>query len=157
MCTVQIDWALFDMAFATDADYQNPHHTETYLELSSGRVLWIYPDDESATDDGGCADDNRKHKRAIQVNPVGYLRIPMLTHDQHHEILRGFLESHWCDDPRRRAAALDTYLGPRSIGFWLRNIGDDEAVRAYYEFRNARIEDFKIAFLANHGIAPDRK
>ena len=44
-----------------------------------------------------------------------------------------------------------------SIGRWMRDVGDEEAVGAFREFREAQIVRLAEAFLRESGVVPDRK
>ena len=60
--------------------------------------------------------------------------------------------SDWTRDKGRRHRAEDAYRG--SIGKWKRDVGDDDAIHAFYDFRDAEIEAMAKAFLRENGIKP---
>jgi len=55
-------------------------------------------------------------------------------------------------DKARRQRAEDAYRG--SIGKWKRDVGDEEAVDAFYAFREAEIVAMAEEFLRENGIEP---
>lgn len=148
-----IDRALFTMAFGRDVDYHDTVPQLIYLDRQTGDMVWLYGSDEDADKEAGIpADDNRKGRQAIEAEPDRYLEIPGLDHDDHHRILRRFLWSDWTRDKARRQRAEDAYRG--SIGKWKRDVQDEDAIHAFYEFREAEIEAMAEEFLRENGIDP---
>ena len=90
---------LFMMAFERDVDYHDIASQQTYLDRSTGDVIWVYETDEDAYMETGIpADGNRQERERIAGNPNRYLEIPSLDQGDHHEILKAFLRSDWTDD-----------------------------------------------------------
>ena len=148
-----IDRGLFAMAFGRDVDYHDTLPQLIYLDRQTGDIVWLYGSDNDATMEAGIpADENRMGRQAIKAEPERYLEIPGLDHDDHHRILRRFLMSDWTRDKGRRHRAEDAYRG--SIGKWKRDVGDDDAINAFYDFRDAEIEAMAKAFLRENGIEP---
>ena len=148
-----IDRGLFAMAFGRDVDYHDTLPQLIYLDRQTGDIVWLYGSDDDATMEAGIpADQNRMGRQAIKAEPERYLEIPGLDHDDHHRILRRFLMSDWTRDKGRRHRAEDAYRG--SIGKWKRDVGDDDAIHAFYDFRDAEIEAMAKAFLRENGIEP---
>lgn len=48
--------------------------------------------------------------------------------------------------------AEEAYSG--SIGRWKKHVRDDDAIHAFYNFRDALIEKLAEEWLGDHGIAP---
>ena len=142
------------MAFGRDVDYHDAHPQRTWLDRSTGNVIWFHECDEDAFFEAGIpAEENREERERIEADPERYLEIPGLDHGEHHGILKKFLGSDWTDDETRRRRTGAAYTG--SIGRWMRDVGDEGAVRAFREFREARIAAMAEEFLRDNGIVPD--
>ena len=148
-----IDRELFLMAFGRDVDFHDTYPQVVYLDRKTGDVIWIYGSDHDAEMEVGIpAEENRREREAIETEPDRYLEIPGLDHDDHHRILRRFLLSDWTRDKERRQKAEDAYRG--SIGKWKRDVGDEDAVDAFYAFRETEIVAMGEEFLRENGIEP---
>ncbi len=153
MQSLAIDRSLFIMAIGRDVDYHDSLPQITWLDRSTGDVLWLYECDEDAFFEVGIpAEENREERERVEAEPERYLEIPGLGHGEHHGILREFLRSGWTGDDARRRRAEAAYSG--SIGRWMREVGDEEAVRAFREYREARIAAMAEEFLRENGITP---
>ena len=135
MRTLSIDRSFFTMAFGRDVDYHDWPPRRFLLDRSTGEVLWFYERDEA--------------------EPERYLEIPGLDHGEHHGILREFLRSDWTGDEVRLLRADAAYSG--SIGRWMRDVGHEEAVRAFRAYREARIAAMAEEFLRDNGVVPEWK
>ena len=125
MRTLAIDRSLFLMAFGRDVDYHDMVPQRTWLDRSTGDVLWFYESDEDAFFEGGIpAEENREERERVEAEPERYLEIPGLDHGEHHGILREFLRSDW-------------------------------TVRAFREYQEARIAAMAEEFLRENGIVPE--
>jgi len=148
-----IDKILFTMAFGRDVDYHDVVPQLTYLDRHTGDVIWVYETDDDAYMEAGIpADDNRQVRERVAGDPDRYLEIPGLDHGDHHEILKVFLGSDWTDDEEQRQNAEVAYFG--SIGGWKTSVNDQDAVRTFYDFRDARVAMLAEEFLQENGIAP---
>lgn len=148
-----IDKGLLTMAFGRDVDFHDAFPQVVYLDRKTGDVIWIYGSDRDAEMGAGLSpDENRQEREAIDAEPERYLEIPGLDHSDHHRILRRFLMSDWTRDKARRRRAEDAYRG--SIGKWKRDVGDEDAIHAFYAFREAEIEAMAEEFLRENGIEP---
>lgn len=156
MRTLGIDRSFFTMAFGRDVDYQDWPPRRFLLDRCTGEVLWYYECDEDAYMETGMpAAENCGERDRVEAQPGRFLEIPGLDHGEHQAILRDFLASGWSDEEARRLRAETGYTG--SIGGWIRDVGDEGAVRTFYEYREARITAMAGAFLRENGIAPDWK
>ena len=81
------------------------------------------------------ANDYRRNQDIIKHNPEHYLRIESMSHGQHHEVIQEFLESDWTTDIDRHTAASRVYYPRKSIGCWLREVKDEEAIESYQRFK----------------------
>ena len=148
-----IDKSLFTMAFGRDVDFHDTVPQLIYLDRQTGGIAWIYETDNDAEMEVGIpAEENRQERLAVEAEPGRYLEIHGLDHDDHHRILRRFLWSDWTRDKERRQRAEDAYRG--SIGKWKRDVGDEDAVDAFYAFREAEIVAMAEEFLRENGIEP---
>ena len=154
MRTLAIDRSLFLMAFGRDVDYHDRVPQRTWLDRSTGDVLWFYESDEDSFFEGGIpAGENREERERVEAEPERYLEIPGLDHGEHHGILREFLRSDWTGDEARLRRADAAYSG--SIGRWIRDVGDEGTVRAFREYQEARIAAMAEEFLRENGIVPE--
>jgi len=150
---LSVDRGLFMMAFGRDVDFHDTHPQSIYLDRQTGNIVWLYgTDDDAYMEAGISADENREGCKAIAAEPDRYLEIPGLDHDDHHRILKRFLRSDWTRDEERRRRAEDAYTG--SIGRWKRDVRDEDAVDAFYDFRDAQVVMMAEQFLLEHGIDP---
>jgi len=148
-----IDKDMFLMAFGRDVDYEAMGSDLSYLDRETGEVIWIFETDEEAELLVGIpTDDNRRDRERMEADPGRFREIPGLDHGDHHDILRAFLRSAWCDDERRRLNATEAYSG--SIGRWKSSVRDEEAVHAFYDFRDALVVKLAEEWLRDNAIAP---
>ena len=148
-----IDKALFTMAFGRDVDFHDTYPQVVYLDRKTGDVIWIYGSDHDAEMEAGISpDENRQEREAVDAAPERYLEIPGLDHTDHHRILQRFLRSDWTRDDERWERAQGAYRG--SIGKWKRDVRDEDAVHAFYAFREAEVEAMAEEFLRENGIEP---
>jgi len=148
-----IDKDFFLMAFGRDADYEAMGSDFSYLDRQTGEVMWIFETDEDAEGLVGIpVDDNRRGRDQAEAEPDRFLEIPGLDHGDHHDILKAFLRSHWCDDEWRRLNAKEAYSG--SIGRWKRQIRDEDAIHAFYDFRDVLVAKLAEEWLGENGIVP---
>ena len=148
---LKIDVEVFRIAFGRDADYHDVYPRSVFLDLDTGEVLWVYKDDEHASlEEGIPKKENKANRELISDNPQRYLKIPGLSHGDHHRILQDFLESEWTDDKELWQETKDAYFG--SIGAWKKGIDDESVVHRYLNYRDSAIRAEAIALLASHGI-----
>ena len=148
-----IDGALFLLAFGGDTDYHDVYPLTAFLDRQTGDVLWAYADDEEASWNADVApEENADLRRRVEADPERYLEVPGLSHGDHHDILRAFLASEWTGDGGRRTRAREAYSG--SIGRWVRRVGDDGAVRAYYDYQDRAVVERAEGYLRAHGVDP---
>lgn len=155
MTRLKINQLLFSLAFFPDADFQNPFDRTVYLDLTNGEILYLYSEDQKAEWDGYSAEENIRNKALIDTHPENFLEVASLSHGKHHQILQEFLASPWTDDKVQYQAAAGVYYGPKSIGYWLKNVQDDDAVKAYFNYREERMNELALEFLRQHGIEPE--
>jgi hypothetical protein len=141
----------FMMAFGLDADFHKPYEYTSYLDLQTGEIVYVYVDDEDAKIDGMSQDDNKNQRMRVASAPTKFLGIPGLSHGQHHEILKDFIESPWTQDNDARQRARNAYF--KSIGGWLKTVGDDRAREAYFAFRDEEARRLGGEFLRKHGVS----
>lgn len=148
-----IDKVMFLLAFGRDVDYEAMGSDLSYLDRETGEVKWIFETDEEAEMAVGIpADDNRRERERIEADPDRFLEIPGLYHGEHHDILRAFLRSPWCDDERRLENAEEAYSG--SIGRWKKHVRDEGAIHAFYDFQDAAVAELAEEWLRELGIVP---
>ncbi|MGZ8212459.1 MAG: hypothetical protein ACXWUH_18295 [Burkholderiales bacterium] len=146
----RIDRKRFMLAFNRDARFHDRFPQTVYLDRETGDVLWVYQNDEEAEAEGVRGGLNDEHRAQIASAPERYLEIPGRTHDEHHQILRDFLESDWTGDEHEKALASSAYS--QSIGGWLSTVENEEAVRAYFEYKETTLRAMAQQFLRHSRI-----
>jgi hypothetical protein len=138
-------------------DESDPTPRRTFLDRTTGEIIWLYDDWRDAYREFGADDavEERNRLRQIQTAPTRFLEIPPRSHEDHHDILQAFIESEeWTDDEARKLKARSAYHG--SIGGWIKEVGDQSIVDAYQRYRS---EDHAMhlatRFLHDHGIDPE--
>lgn len=146
----RIDRKLFFRAFNRDTRFHDRFAQRAYLDRRTGDVLWLYENDEDAVRDGVRAGINEENRARIECAPEQHLEIPGLDHDDHHQILRDFLESDWTQDERELDLARRAY--DRSIGGWIIAVENDHAVKAYFEYKESALQAKAQQFLRDHRL-----
>lgn len=98
------------------------------------------------------AEENRRDRERVAAAPDRYLETPGLVHGDHHDILKAFLQSDWCEDEARLRQAETAYFG--SIGGWKEKVNDQEAINTFYDFQYRRIPMLAESYLLENGIVP---
>ena len=60
MSSLAIDWEMFMMAFAPDADYQQPYEVHNFLDIETGDMVFTYTKDEEAEWEMGMGKENAR-------------------------------------------------------------------------------------------------
>ena len=152
MRKISIEAFMFMEAFERDVDFES-YSQSTYLDLETGKIIWVFDEDDDAEMWAGIpADENSALRGQVEAEPERYLEVRGRDHGEHHDILREFLNSNWTDDEALCTQAYDAYSG--SIGGWKESVGSQDAVDSYYEFREQKIKDLAEVFLNDHDIQP---
>ena len=139
-------------AFQRDVDFEQ-YPLSRYLDLETGEIIWVFDEDEDANLWAGIdPDENALFRNKTEANHERYLEIPGRTHGEHHEILRNFLDSNWADNENLLQQARKAYFG--SIGGWKEEVDNQDAVHAYYDFRDQQIKKMAERFLCENNIHP---
>jgi hypothetical protein len=146
----RIDRKRFMLAFNRDARFHDRVPRTVYLDRETGDVLWVYQNGEDAEEEGMRAGLNDDHRAQVEAEPQRYLEIPGRTHDQHHQILRDFLESDWTGDEHEKELARKAYA--ESIGGWISTVENEHAVKAYFEYKAATLRAMAQQFLRDNHI-----
>ena len=153
MRKVSVDEVMFIDAFERDVVFSDPYYQTAYLDLETGRVIWVFENDDDAEMYAGIdPEDNAVLRTQIESTPESYLEIPGRDHGEHHDILREFLNTDWTDDEELLTRTRNAYSG--SIGGWKEEVDDQDAVHAYYDFRDRRIKEMAEEFLRKNDIHP---
>ena len=146
----------FIYAFGRDIDFHDTYEESTYLDTETGEMIWVYEDDEEAEMMFGIsAEENMAMRKQVEDEPRRYLEIQGLTHGDHHDILKEFLNSEWTEDEELRQKAKESYFG--SIGGWKDSVDNSDAVYSYFNFRDNKIESMAEEYLRENGIEPEWK
>ena len=98
--------------FINTAGWSSPVARQAHnLKVVGSNPTWIYDEDDDAETYGLCPDENREMREYIAADPKRYLLIPGLSHGEHHDILRAFLQSGWTEDESQHAAVRSAYVG----------------------------------------------
>ena len=152
MRKVSVDESMFIEAFQRDVDFEQ-YPLSNYLDLETGEIIWVFNEDEDADLWAGIdPDENASFRNKTEANHERYLEIPGRTHGEHHEILRDFLDSNWADNENLLQQAQNAYSG--SIGGWTEEVDNQDAVHAYYDFRDQQIKKMAERFLHENNIHP---
>jgi hypothetical protein len=146
----RIDRKQFLHAFRRDTRFHDHVPRRVYLDRHTGDVLWVYENDTDAEGAGMRAGLNDEHRAQVEATPARFLEIPGSTHDQHHQILRDFLQSDWTQDEHEKALARAVYA--ESIGGWIRSVENEHAVKAYFEYKEMRLREMAHQFLRDNHI-----
>lgn len=146
----RIDRKRFLLAFNRDIRFHDRVPRTVYLDRQTGDVLWVYQNDKDAEAEGMRAGFNDEHRNQVEAAPQRYLEIPGSTHDQHHQILRDFLQSDWTEDEHEKELARKAYA--ESIGGWIRAVENEHAVKAYFEYKEATLRAMAQQFLRDNHI-----
>jgi len=153
MRKVLVDELMFIEAFQRDEVFHDPCSQSAYLNLETGEVIWVFEGDDDAEMYAGIEpNENAALREKIDESHERYLQIPGRDHCEHHDILQEFLKSKWTDDEELWIRARDAYSG--SIGGWKDEVDNQDAVHAYYEFRDSRIKELVEEFFQEHDIQP---
>ena len=150
MSKLKIDQSEIVHALKRDVDFE-AYPQSVFLDSETGDILWVYDNDEDATESGISPENNRTDRERIESDPSRFIELEGRTHPEQHEILNGFLDSEWTDDEELSAEAQAAYRN--SVGGWLRHV--DENTRHVYEgFRHSQMVRIAEELLHRHGIEP---
>ncbi len=134
------------ISFSRDLDFHDPYPINTYLDLNTGNILFVYKIDCDTSDLGISEEENKSLRQQISKTPDGFLKIPGMSHGQHHEILKCFIES------RDKDEEVGDYFG--SIGGWKKTVRD-ETWFSYQDFKEKKIGKSIEAFMTENTIEPE--
>jgi hypothetical protein len=153
MKKLSINMTLFELAFTHDATVHDPYPINSYLDLVTGDVLFVYDDDRKAAKEGIPYLENKLQRERVARDPQRYLPIPGRSYGDQQDFLQEFLVSPWSDDKADMSSAQSAYRG--SVGRWMETVQNHDAVDRYFEFREAKLSGLAQDFLRGHGIDPN--
>lgn len=141
-------------SFGADGDYHSQcEYSSTYLNKSDGELDYAWTNKEKMVLELG--EDfvtEIPPAKELKKYPDRYLEIAPMSHSAHHHILQSFLNSRWTNE-QERANRVEAFYYPRkSIGYWLRSVGDDAAVEAYRRFAEIEIRRLAEDYLKRNGV-----
>ena len=151
---LNIDTYPFMLAFERSDGYEIADSPRiTFLDRETGELVWAYKwNCERTVYEGARPEDSSGLREQIAARPERYLEIRGLTHDDHHEMLRTFLQTTWTDDDDLRDMAYVAYTG--TIGEWRYRVGEE--IYALFEFyRMDVIQALAERWLVKHRIRPN--
>jgi hypothetical protein len=155
MKSLSIDMTLFELAFTHDAAVHDPFPINSYLDLLTGDVFFVYENDAKAASEGIPYLENRLKREKVARGQDRYLLIPGRPQGDQHDFLKAFLISPWSADKAETQAAQRAYCG--SVGRWMAAVRNQNAVDKYFAFRDERLSEYACDFLREHGIEPKRR
>jgi hypothetical protein len=151
MRKVIVEELMFIDAFGRDEDFSDPYSQSAYLDLETGKVIWVFEENDDAEMYAGIdPEENMALRNQIDAHSERYLQIPGRDHGEHHDILRDFLDSDWTDDKELWTQVRNAYSG--SIGGWKEEVDNHDVVHAYYDFRDRRIKELAEEFFRDNDI-----
>ncbi len=153
--TIEIEQWRFMQVFGADGDYNPDIEGEAlYLSIKSGSLTYVALDPKLLALRYGeeTVEENFTSLTFVEGNPDQFVEIPSMSHGQHHDVIQEFLASSWIPEASRRDRASDVYYPRKSIGCWLREVNDDEAIDAYFKFKDSAILQRAEAFLRANGV-----
>ena len=137
---LNIDTYPFMLAFERGDGYEIADRPRVaFLDRETGELVWAY---------------NWSWERMMYegARPERYIEIRGLTHDDHHEMLRAFLQTAWTDDEDLREMAYAAYTG--TIGEWRYRVGEE--IYALFEFYRMDVtQALAERWLVKHRIRPN--
>ena len=122
-----------------EEDWTRARHgvNDAFLDLKDGSVRWVWrePDVPSSKE------EQDELLRFLELEPERFVRIPYMTHGDHHEVLRRHLEEQ---------GRLAEYDG--SIGRWRKQLENDDDYYAFEEVVGQEAERRMRSFLEEHGL-----
>ena len=146
--------SLFIEIFQQDRDYDYSE-CSYYFDLERGHIIVIpFEIEEDETVWNGISSISAAvMTQEIESNDDRYIKFHGLSHYEHHDILRNFLQSDWTDDKELLQKAREAYFG--SVGGWKEKIGyDDYILNHWYVFQEEEILRRALEFLHDHQIEP---
>lgn len=127
---------------------------ETYLDKETGELLGVARDRDAVVAEMGTAvaDDLVANEPLVRSNPDRFLLVDVMRHGHHHDVMQEFLESRWTASDEQRRHATGIYYPKKSIGCWLRDIDDDEAISTYFDFKEPANVRLAERFLRGNGV-----
>lgn len=153
--TIPIEQWRFLKTFGSDGDYDSySQYEEVYLSVTSGELIDVAIDPTMIALNYGeeMAEEMLFNQTVVEAKPDKFLLIPSMSHGQQHDVIQDFLASNWTPDTSRKDQASGAYYQRRSIGFWLREVNDSQAIDAYFRFKEVAILQRAEAFLRANGI-----
>jgi len=148
MQSLVINVSHFCRAFGRDVAFQDLFQL-TYLDRESGTIDWFFENDADA--DGISPENNAEMRQRIAIAPEPYLKIPGLTHGNHHDLLKEWLDSDWTEDEEEKNRVEAAYFG--SIGGWKEAVDDDRVFHAFCDFREHRIKQLAEGFCEHRELS----
>ena len=130
---------IIHISLERDEDFTDPCSQFAYLDLKTGKVIWVFEEDDARMYAGIDPEENEALRNQIDAHSKRYLEIPGRDHSEHYEVLRDFLESHSTDDEELWKQARNAYSG--SIGGWKEEVDNHDVVHDFYAFRDRKIKE----------------
>jgi hypothetical protein len=146
----------FLQAFGSDSDYHPlAMSTDAYLDRKSGAIRYavIGELDPSIRCEYGedYVDEILEDTHDVNANPDNFVRLPPMSHGEHHAIMQDFLESNWTVDAEQKTKVQDVYYPRKSIGYWIKNVSPDIAEK-FFRHKEAEIQRRAEQFLRDNDV-----
>ncbi len=152
MKKLPINITLFKMAFNRNAYGHGQHPINPYLDRVTGELLFVYENDDNAATEGIPRDANKLKRERVASDHERFILIPGRSHGDYDSFLKEFLASPWSENKVEMNAAHSAYCG--SIGDWLEMVGNQNAIKRYFEFCDKKLIELGTVFLREQRIDP---
>ena len=155
MEAIEINQVFFMQIFGADAGFRPDLECQkVFLDRESGELVDTISDPFMAEMQMGkdAVEELSEDTAYIKAHPEQYLEIESMGHGEHHSVMQDFLCSKWTTDQARFDNASNVYYPRKSIGYWIKNVGDQGAVDAYYAFNESEKIRLAEEFLRNNGV-----
>ena len=155
MDAIGINQVFFMQIFGADADFRpDLECQEVFLDRESGELVYTTSAPFMAEMQMGksVVEELLEDTAQVKAHPEQYLKIESMGHGEHHSVMQDFLCSKWTTDQARFDNASNVYYSRKSIGCWIKNVGDQGAVDAYYAFNESEKIRLAEEFLRNNGV-----
>jgi hypothetical protein len=150
MKKLPINISLFKMAFNRSTNCHEQYPINPYLDRVTGELLFVYESDDKAAAEGIPRDANRLKREKVAGDHERYILIPGRSHGDHDAFLKEFLASPWSDNKLETNAAQGAHCG--SIADWLEQVGNQNAIKKYFEFCDRKLIELGTNFLREQNI-----
>ena len=150
-----IDKGDFTSALETDSEDFSEGPQLSYLDRSTGEVIWVFMSDKDALEIVDIPEEeNRELRERTESDSERYLKIESLSFSDNTEMITEFLRSNWTDNLALWERTFDAYTG--SIRRWKKRVSAN-TIRAFNQFGHSYVVVLAERYLRENGIEPEWK